>query len=192
MKRIFIALIISSTVFAGCRSKLTVKEFNKINDIKPKPGLSANTQKALELENLYNSYGKETFEKVLFEFLESTDYKNVEDYGWYSSFFMYDDYNSIIDEDLGLKLLEKGLVDINNRLELASSEEQTLYLNMARCRVLWLSGFYYFDRNDLEKGGYFFDLANKNPDCEGNFPARSEEETEILLEKYAQYKKNND
>lgn len=190
MKRIFIALIIISTVFTACRSKLTVKEFNKINEIKPKPGLSANTQKALELEKLYLSYGKENFEKILFEYLESTDYRNVEDYGWYSSFFMYDDYNSIIDEDLGLKLLEKGLVDINSRLKSATEEEQILYLNMARCRVLWLSGIYYFDNDNLEKGGYFFDLAYENSDCEGNWPARTEEETEILFEKYARYKEN--
>ena len=130
MKRIFIALIIISTVFTACRSKLAVEEFNKINDIKPKPGLSTNKQKAVEIERLYKSYDKETFEKVLFDYLESTDYKNVENYGWFSSFFMYDDYNSIIDEDLGLKLLEKGLVDINSRLKSATEEEQILYLNM--------------------------------------------------------------
>ena len=187
-KLIIIFLSINTLVFS---QELSVDSFKELNNIKAEIGKSSRKLKGAKFEELYKKYDREVFKKIMFEYLKSTDYKSVADYFWYSHFLMNDYYNPIINKELALEILQKGKTDIEYRLKNeVMSEDENLYFSMTRCQVLWFSGFYYFNINDLQKGGEFFDLAYENPNCIHSFPGTSKEEKEGIYKKYAEYRKN--
>jgi hypothetical protein len=142
---------------------------------------------------MYTKYGRDEFKSVVLAYLKTTDVETSRDYGWYALYFLSDYYNTIIDEELALEVLEQGKKDLENRIETGDyTEDEHLNLFMNRCHVLWVTGVYYFDNDDLEKGGYYFDLANENPDCEWAFPGTTEEHRAELDRKYATYKSTSD
>ncbi|MGH1384517.1 hypothetical protein [Kordia sp.] len=187
-KLIILFLSINTIVLS---QELSVTHFKELNNLKAEIGKSSRKLKGAKFEELYQTYDSNVFKKTMFEYLKTTDYKSVDDYFWYSHFFMDDYYNSTINKELALEILQKGKIDIEKRLKKENlSDNEKLYLSMTRCQVLWLSGIYYFNENDLLKGGKFFDLAYENPDCIHAFPGTSKEEKEEIYKKYAEYKKN--
>lgn len=190
MKNILTILLLSLSLVSFSQ-ELTPNDFKELNNIKAEAGKSSRKMKAAKFKQMYNKYDRDVFKKVMFEYLENTSYKDIDDYFWYSVFLTSDYYISTTDKDLGLELLQKGKIEIEDRLKNNdNSEEQELYLSMTRCQVLWSSGIFYFNENDLEKGGQFFDLAYENPDCIHAFPGTTKEEKEEIYKKYAEYKNN--
>ena len=179
-------------VILSCSNELSPNDFKELNHLKAPNGQSTRTLKALKFEELYNGNSRETFKEVMFDYLKSTDEKNISDYFWYSTFLISDSYMVTNDKELALELLQEGKKEIELRLENKElTEEQSQYLAMSRCQVLWASGIYYFNENDLNNGGYYFDLANENPRCIHAFPASTREKNEEIAKKYAEYKKKN-
>lgn len=190
MKNTLIILFLSLNTIV-LSQELSINDFKKLNDIKAEIGKSSRKLKGAKFEELYKTYDKDVFKKTMFEYLKTTDYKSANDYFWYSYFFMDDYYNSTINKELALEILQKGKTDIEKRLKKENlSEDENLYFSMTKCQVLWLSGIYYFNKNDLLKGGEFFDLAYENPNCIQAFPGTSKEEQEEIYKKYAEYRKN--
>ena len=184
--RILLITIIGLSLF-GCGTHISESNFKKIEGLKGEVGISENQKKADALEILYNSTDRDAFEATLLKYLKTTSAEEAGAYGDYASYFLEDHFTKIHDEELGLRILGQGLEDLDFRIKNSSNEDEQLNLNMARCRVLWMTGIFYYEQNDLEKGGEYFDLAMQNPDCEWNFPARDDRET--LFNKYSDYKK---
>ena len=187
--KLFILFIcLSSFAFS---QEISIEDFKELNNVQAETGKSSRKKKAEKYEELFKSHDQTEFKKTMFEYLKSTDYKNIHDYFWYSMFLMDDYYNSLIDKELTLEILQAGKIEIEKRLENANNtEEQELYLSMTRCQVLWLSGIYYFNDNELNKGGEFFDLAYENPNCIHAFPGTNNAEKEEIYKKYSEYRKH--
>ncbi|WP_299522859.1 hypothetical protein [Winogradskyella sp.] len=187
MKIIILLFCFSTMVNA---QELTVDDFKSIENLKAEVGESSGKKKARALEELYLKHNNsDLFQKILLDYLKRTDYEHVNNYFWFALYFMSDYYNDSIDLDFAIKLLTSGKTEIEGRIENKdNTEEQKLYLTMAHCQILWQTGIFYFNMDDLEKGGEFFDKAYENSNCIHAFPAPGKEKKKVIYEKYAKYR----
>lgn len=184
-------LVLCIYSFASAQS-ISIQDFKEIDNLKAEAGESLGKKKALKLEALYLTHNNsDEFQKTLLDYLKNTNYKNIDNYFWFSLYFTTHDYNASINLDLALKLLEAGKTEIENRLQnKENAENQTFRLTMAQCQILWQTGVFYFNADALEKGGAFFDKAYENSDCIHAFPGTTKEKKMIIYEKYSKYRES--
>lgn len=181
-------VVLASFLTIASTGPITVADFKPLEDLKGELGMSANTKKAAAFAKLYHNNDHAEFRAALLEYLAGVNYKHSDNYGWYS-FFLEGNYETQIDDvQLAQEVLDSGLVQLPARLHSCTNFEDSMYFSMAHCRVLWMKGIYHFDRDELEEGGYYWDLANKNEDCWANYPGDTEERVNALTAKYEKYK----